>query len=270
MVRLFFFLSCLTLTCVNAYDIVDESEKTKSLGLGDWYIHSDGELHLMQQLLRPNDLVFDVGANVGEWSLYALQVEPSIQLFSFEPLPLIYSDLKGKLAKYTNAEVFNLALSDRSGKANFCYYDETYDFSGLSGFFVREVLKADHKPPKIIRVDQLTLPDFCLEHNIDKIDFLKIDAEGAESMIIKGAREMIESQLITAIQFEYGGCYIDAKATLKEIYDLFVECDYAVFRIMPNGLIRIAQWGDHLEDFDLSNYVAVKRDALNSRLGIEG
>lgn len=250
-----------------AYEIVVENAKTKHLGYGEWLIDKDGELDLMQQLIRPGDIVFDVGANVGEWSLFALQLNIPIQLYAFEPLPLVFSDMQAHLSHYPHAQVFNLALSDKVGKGQFCHYDETYEFSALSSFYVREVLKADHQPPKIIEVTQDTLSHFCSEHNVDHIDFLKIDAEGAEWIILKGASDLIEQNKITAIQFEYGGCYVDAKTTLQETFDFLSKHDYAIFRIMPQGLIHIPEWDPSLENFDLSNYLAIKKEAASSRLG---
>ena len=249
------------------YTIIPENSQSHKLGYGDWYINTDGELHLLQQFLRPNDVVFDVGANVGEWGLYALGVEQSIHLYSFEPLPNIFSDMTNKLSCYPNVQTFNLALSDERGKSAFCYYDETYQFSGLSSFYVREVLKIDHQPPKIIEVERETVPYFCRQQNLDKIDFLKIDAEGAEWIIIKGAAPLIEGKKIRAIQFEYGGCYVDAKITLKEIYDFLSKNDYLVFRIMPHGLVHITHWKPSLENFDMSNYVAITKSDFIERLG---
>jgi FkbM family methyltransferase len=263
----FFACALLISNVLYGYTIISENSQSHQLGYGDWYINTDGELHLLQQFLRPNDVVFDVGANVGEWSLYALGVEKSIQLYSFEPLPNIFSDMQAKLSCYPNVKAFQLALSDKRGSGKFCYYDETYEFSGLSGFYVREVLKLDHKPPKIIDIQQETIPNFCQQQHLDKIDFLKIDAEGAEWIIIKGAAPLIKRKKIRAIQFEYGGCYVDAKITLKEIYDFLSKNDYLVFRIMPNGLVHITQWNPILENFDMSNYVAIKKSDFIERLG---
>ena len=258
-------LLCLSTAYLFGYQITQETPKTKNLGYGDWFIHTDGELHFMEHWLRPNDVVFDVGANVGEWSLYALGVESSIALYSFEPVPLIFSDLQKKLSEYPNVQAINLALSDQTGSASFCYYDESYDFSSLSGFWTREVLKADHELPKIIEVEQDTVAHFCSERGIEKIDFLKIDAEGAEWIILKGAASLIENNQIQSIQFEYGGCYVDAKATLEEIYYFLKKHGYLIFRLMPDGLIEIKEWNRHLENFDLSNYVAIKTEAYFNR-----
>lgn len=254
----FLFSAFLACNELHAYDVVMENAATEDLGYGDWYIHTDGELHLMQQLLRPEAVVFDVGANMGEWSLHALGVEASIHLYAFEPLPVVFTDLQDKLSAYPYAQAFNLALSNQIGKTTFCYYDETYEFSGLSGFYVREVLKNDHQPPKLIEVAQDTLSHFCLDHGIKQIDFLKIDAEGAEWLILNGAKTMIEENKIQAIQFEYGGCYLDAHTKLEDIFYFLTSRGYALYRIMPHGLIQITKWNPRLENFNLSNYVALK------------
>lgn len=241
------------------YSIQCEGPKTKHLGYGDWFIKSDGEWDLMKEILSPKDVVFDVGANVGEWSLYALKTQPSIELYAFEPVPLIFSELTDKLRGFSHARAFPFALSDENGQDRFYHYDETHDFSALSSFFVREVLKKDHQPPKVIEVEKKTLSTFCAEHAIDRIDFLKIDAEGAEWIILKGAADLIDREAIKAIQFEYGGCNIDSKTTLRDIYDFLASRDYLIFRIKPKGLIFIPKWHEHLENYELSNYFAIKK-----------
>lgn len=268
--KLRFIMAFMSMTMgLSAYDALIENNETKNLGYGEWVVKTDGEWNLMQELIRPGDTVFDVGANVGEWSLCALELNKPIYLYAFEPLPLIFNDLQQHLASYSGVQAFNLALSNNVGRVNFCYYDETYAFAGLSSFYVREVLKADHQPPKIIEVEQDTLVHFCLDHNIDKIDFLKIDAEGAEWVILQGAADLIAQNKITAIQFEYGGCYIDAKTKLEDIVYFLSKHDYLIFRIVPNGLIHIAEWSPHLENFIISNYVAIKKEELANRLGKE-
>lgn len=250
-----------------AYEIMNESRETKDLGYGEWVISTDGELDLMQKLVHPGNTIFDVGANVGEWSLHALELGIPIHLYAFEPLPLIFTDLQQRLSNYSSAQAVNLALSNNIGRVNFYYYDETYEFSGLSSFYVREVLKEDHQPPKIIEVEQDTLTHFCLSHNIDRIDFLKIDAEGAEWVILQGATNLIEQNKIKAIQFEYGGCYVDAKTRLEDIFNFLSQQEYLVFRIIPDGLIQITEWKPYLENFIISNYVAIKKEEISDLLG---
>jgi FkbM family methyltransferase len=265
----FFFIVCVAAK-VCAYDILVETTATQSLGYGDWYIHTDGELDLMREILRPGDTVFDIGAHMGDWSAYALAVEESISLYSFEPIPSTFSGLKNRLTEYPNAHCFCLALSNTTGRGQFCHYDESESFAGLSTFYAREVLKIGHQPPKVIEIEQDTVAHFCVEKGIEKIDFLKIDAEGAEWIILLGAERLLKDNRIGAVQFEYGGCFVDAKTTLKEIFTLFFSHEYLLFRIIPNGLISIPIWQDTLENFDMSNYLAIKKEMFLSRINYNG
>lgn len=69
---------------------------------------------------------------------------------------------------------------------------------------------------------------FCKINKLTGIDFLKIDAEGAECFILKRAQELLNNKSIKLIQFEYGGCNIDSKTTLKQIYDLLKKHNYTI------------------------------------------
>lgn len=248
---------CLFSLRLFSFEILPESAATRHMGYGDWYINTDGELSLMRQILRPGSVVIDAGANMGEWSRFALETEPSIALTAFEPIPQIFERLKSNLALYPHVHLCNSALSDTAGEGSFHYYDETPERSALSGFYYREVLRGDFQEPKIIQVPLQTLTDFCSENQIEHIDFLKIDTEGAEWKVLKGAEELIKNHRIEVIQFEYGGCYVDAKTTLQQVFRLLTENNYRVFRIIPNGLIHISVWDDYLENFILSNYCAM-------------
>jgi FkbM family methyltransferase len=249
------------LACVqlNAFEIVEQSKETEGLGFGEWNIAIDGESALMHAMLKPNDLVLDVGGNHGEWSTYALRAQPSIRIMAFEPVPPVFADLQANLGGNGNVQLFNYALSDKTGTASFHYYPEA---DGLSGFYYREVLRGDHPDPHVIEVAEKTLDLFCKENGINEIGFVKIDTEGAEWKILQGARDLIENRKIRAIQFEYGGCYIDAKTTLKDVAQFLTTHGYLIFRIVPKGLVHIAKWESSLENYHLSNYFALRREEL--------
>lgn len=250
--------TCLTLQLFS-FEILPQSPKTEGLGYYDWNIAEDGESLLVKQFLKPQSLVFDVGGNHGEWSLCALKAQPTIQIKVFEPVPLIFEGLVKTLRAYPNVQVFNYALSDQKGVTKFHYYTEA---DGLSGFYYREVLRGDQPDPQIISVNQETLDDFCQANSISTIDFIKIDTEGAEWKIIKSAQNLLKNHRIRAIQFEYGGCYIDAKTTLEQVLRLLKKHRYVIFRIIPTGLIHISKWEPSLENFHLSNYFAICEEDL--------
>lgn len=254
-------LTCLLFTRLAGFEILPQNETTKNLGFGEWNIAIDGEATLMQQFLGPNQTVFDIGANCGEWSQFALKTQPSINIYAFEPVPPVFERLKNTLGQNKNVKLFNHAISDKIGLALFHYYPEA---DGLSGFFYREVLRGDHPDPLILEVPEKTLDTFCLENNISFIDFIKIDTEGAEWKVLTGAKELIKNHQIKAIQFEYGGCYVDAKTTLKSVMAYLGENGYVLFRIMPKGLIHIAKWEPYLENYHLSNYFAIRQEDMPS------
>ena len=128
----------------------------------------------------------------------------------------------------------------------------------MSGFYDREILrekvKLNHE--KIV-VNVNTLDSFCLENLVSHIDFLKIDTEGEELNVLKGASSLLKNKLISVIQFEYGGCYIDSETTLKEVYNLLVKHGFEIFRISPKGLIKIGKWKEQIENYKYCNYLAV-------------
>ena len=243
-----------------SFEIFSQCPSTEKLGYGDWYIDTDGELVLMQQLLKPGNVVFDVGGNHGEWSSFALQAQPNIQLFTFEPVPPVFEILQKTLENYNQVQLFDCALSDQIGISEFMYYPEA---DGLSSFYYREVLRGDHPDPQVIYVQQETLDHFCEAHAIQKIDFMKLDTEGSEWRIFKGAENLLKNHQIRAIQFEYGGCNVDSKTTLKQMIAMLTDNAYVIFRIIPTGLILISKWEDSLENYHLSNYFAICEEDLS-------
>lgn len=204
---------------------------------------------------RGGDLVFDIGANVGEWTSYLLSIEPSALVYCFEPLPNIFAMLQENL-KERSAILNNLGISSASGSAAFFYYA---DCAALSSLHRRADLESHlNTAPTLCQVELETLDTFCQARGIYHIDFVKIDTEGNELNVLVGAKGLLENGAIDMIQFEYCSCYLDSKTTLKEVYALLSRYGYRVYRITPFGLIEIAQWRDGLETFKYSNYLAVR------------
>jgi len=260
-------LSALFCLKLGAFEILSQTKETEGLGFGEWNIAIDGESEVMKAMIKANDLVFDIGGNHGEWSSAALLHEPTIKIKAFEPVPVVYEDLKKVLGHNSQVELFNYAISDNTGLVPFHYYPES---DGLSGFYYREVLRGDHPDPLVIEVKERTLDAFCEENRISEIGFIKIDTEGAEWKILQGARSLIENRKIRAIQFEYGGCYVDAKTTLKDVMSFLSKNNYLVFRIIPTGLVHISRWEASLENYHLSNYFALRAEELPGYCLVQG
>jgi len=83
------------------------------------------------------------------------------------------------------------------------------------------------------------------------IDFLKVDVEGHELEVFKGATGMLSQSRIGHIQFEYGGCNIDARVLLKDLFDFFTPYRYASINY-PNDLRHVPRYDQRLENFSIS------------------
>lgn len=239
-------------TCINIYHPQEQNDA----GYDNYYIQINGELRIIQECIKPHSVVFDVGASIGEWSQSVINYVKPIKLYSFEPIPDVFMQLERNL-RQQGATLTRIALSNTVGTHTFVYYQRNTQTAELSGFFQRPLVEERcNIQPTFLTVQTDTIDHFCYEQDVKEIDFLKIDTEGAELLVLQGAQNMLKENRIKLIQFEYGGTYQDAKATLYEVYQLLTKNGYSVFRIVPEGLVAISKWYPELENYRYSNYLA--------------
>lgn len=213
----------------------------------------NGEKRLLHDVLsqRPNAVVFDVGANRGNWTQEALRVNPRATIHCFEPALTTFSQLTAR--GFPSSVICNrLALGETPGQVNFFVHTDSRISSIYSGYIERA---ADH----VEHVAITTIDRYCAEKKIDRIDLLKIDAEGHDLAVIKGAREMLSHKRIDFVQFEYGTYWILSKTFLRDAFAFIAEYDYDVFKIMPGGLMPVPTYRFDLELFRVSNYLLKAR-----------
>ena len=147
----------------------------------------------------PINCVFDVGANVGQTSLTVLNHFPNAEVYSFEPHPDTFERLTAVL-KGRRARAFNIALSSTSGKAELFTYDTDVinSLTPTATFAVRF-----GKTAKSISIQVSTVDEFCSSHRIDTIDVLKLDTEGCDLEVLKGAVEKFKSRKIKIVYTEF-------------------------------------------------------------------
>ena len=244
---------------------LNANEWTSKNGYNNCNFFTNGENCCLSRNLNKNSVViFDVGANIGDWTLMALKYAPTAQIYAFEPHPEIFKVLLSK-SRNMNIKCLPFALSDQEGLADFWEWGDNTNVekSGLNGLFYRPILKEMFSQnPGMIQVYKLTLDDICEKNNVKHIDYLKIDTEGNEYFVLLGANRMISNRSIEIIQFEYGGCYIDSNTRLETVYKFLTERGYDIFRILPETLLPITNWDPKLENFQYSNYIAI----LNKKL----
>jgi hypothetical protein len=110
-----------------------------------------------------------------------------------------------------------------------------------------------------------------MENEIEVINWLKVDVEGHELEVLKGAESTISSKQIDFISFEFGGANIDTRTFFKDYYNFFDEEDYRIYRILPSGkLYEIQSYKESEEKFRVTNYVAVNSNIkVPARLVVE-
>jgi FkbM family methyltransferase len=143
---------------------------------------SEGESDLFRQLVRPGHTVVEVGANLGAHTLLLAQLAgPSGRVLAFEPQRLVFQALCANMAlnSITNAHCFHQAAGAEPGELLVPVLDplRTNNFGGLA--------LGGHRQGE--RVPVVPLDDL----NLDLCDILKIDAEGMEGDVLRGARRMI-------------------------------------------------------------------------------
>lgn len=213
-----------------------------------------GELWLAQWALKGKQepVVFDVGANVGDWSLAILGFCPTAHVHAFEPALEAYKTLASRVAG-PNVTLNRLGVGASPDVLPF--YE--YGVSALSSFHNY----GDREPRNVYVVEVCTLADYCRVHQVGYIDLLKVDTEGHDFWVLKGAEPLLREQRVPVIQFEYGPANINSRVFLRDIFDYIVQFPYAVFRLYPRYLLPVPKYGADLENLISVNYVLIANDS---------
>lgn len=233
---------------------------------GGGLVETSGEAWALEHLVRAAcdparaPVVFDVGANVGDYTRLVLDHLPEAVVFAFEPAKAVYDTLTGRLASESaRVKAFNFGFSDTAGTVDLhAYAVDGNEVSLLASIDVRRQTQAvDVTRRGSERVRMETLDAFCDAESVERIDLLKIDVEGHELSVLRGARRMLAEGRVAIIQFEFGPANISSRTYFYDLWSLLAD-DYRIYRIVPRGVAPIDFYGEHLEIFLTTNYLAVR------------
>lgn len=195
-------------------------------------------------------VVLDVGAHYGEWS-ESLLAQPgnTPTLHAFEPSA--HSAVKARDAIGGRGEVHLFALSDKPGAGSLLIVHE-----GAGSNSVVPFTDSERPSGEIEHIAFSTVDDFCAEHGIERVTLLKIDAEGHDLAVLRGAEEMLGKRAIDLIQFEYNLRWIDARVFLLDAFQLLEGHSYRLAKVTPRGIETYERWHHELEKFVECNYLA--------------
>lgn len=229
---------------------------TNVLRFDDWNrIASNGEQMVQRVALsRPEPVVFDVGANLGQWSTALLgQPGHDPELHAFEPSS--YSRARAVETLGDRAQVHALAMSSEPGRAELQIVRQGAGVNSLVPFDGERVASAT----EAVQVD--TVDRFCERLDLPSITLLKVDAEGLDLRVLLGAQEMLAHGHIGIAQFEYNWRWVASRTYLKDAFELLSGLpQYSLGKVTPKGIEFYQRWHHELETFRESNYVLVRDD----------
>ena len=232
-------------------------KKVRTLAFGNlWDFKNNGEMEVVEMIAKQIGIsvFFDVGANNGEYSLWASQKTRAkdVQFHLFEPSPDTF--LKLDQCQFGSLQVVKNKLAlGKNPDGQMDFFVNSLDT--LSGFYPRNS-ETDQK----ISVPVTNLDRYTEKKSVSSIDFLKIDVEGHEVDVLYGAKGLLSGKKIKAIQFEFGFNNTVSRTFFKDFYEL-LSPDFDLYLIQRGGLVPVLCYDYEWEAFGkVSNYLAVLKE----------
>lgn len=211
-------------------------------------------------------VIFDVGANIGDWTIYLLDDLlhinriTNIEIHAFEPVNSTFKVLKKNILNHQLGSCVNfnnLALSSENGIDKIYVSGENAGTNSLH----RDGLNQNQQT---LSIQKSTAADYCTKLDIKKIHFLKIDTEGHDVEVLKGALPLFKEQKILVCQFEYNFRWVYSQHFLKEVFDLLNDLPYKIGKITNSKIQFYNKWHPELERFFEGNYIIMHNNSISS------
>ena len=186
------------------------------------------EREFLNNFLRPGDTFVDVGANIGLFTLIAVnRVGAEGQVIAFEPTPETFARLVQNVQSSgcRNISCEQLALSDKSGKIEMT--------KSIDGFDAWNSLASPKKGQALVKgtIQATTWTDYAQEHGLaGRVTMMKIDVEGWETWVLEGGRKFLSRADAPLLQVEFtDGAARAAGSSCRELYERLTGMGYGIF-----------------------------------------
>lgn len=200
-------------------------------------------------------VVYDVGANVGQWVTSALPYFPQAELHLFEPVPSTFSQLALNMRDQESViGLHNVGLGDTSSMSvfNLGADSTTATTCKIDGMPFHEEIYKTRVTCCIVRADS-----FIAENNLPLPEYIKTDCEGMDLRALRGFGEVLKN--VRALQFEYGVFNIGSRDLLVDYWNFLSERDFLVGKIYPYK-VEFGSYHFSMENFRAANFIAVRKE----------
>ena len=222
--------------------------KNMGIGVRLWQINKIGALCQALEFSRLNlfedsaiqklDCVVDVGAHVGLWSMSLLECVKTARVIAFEPAPDIFKQLKKRLCGFSNVQVFNIAVGSHKGNVKFNIKNDSGQLNSILE------LNAETKDYFTGASDTLTQVDVCMD-TLDnlladqkEISLLKIDVQGYEEEVLKGAVSILKKTRFVLIEWS---CFVqyEGGVDFTRVHEILTkECNFQLYNFDQPMVIK--------------------------------
>jgi FkbM family methyltransferase len=192
---------------------------------------------------------------VGHYTEAFLKKHPAGHSYVFEPSERHFEILAKRLGNRKNITFLKCGLADE-GKDALLYKDA--EVTGLASLTKRRLNHYGINMDQFETVKLQTLDQIIKQQNVPSIDLLKIDVEGHELDVLKGATNAFRDARIHLVQFEFGGCNLDTRTSLADFFYFFKERAFTLGLVQPSGRIQmLPNYDEFFEQYRTANFVAI-------------
>lgn len=200
--------------------------------------YEQAETDMMLRLVNEGDSIFDIGANIGWYSLILAKKFSSIAIHAFEPIASTFEYLSRhvELNQAKSVKIYPFGFADKEADLVFYYYPEGSVNASLARM-------GDHAGTREIKCHVKKIDDFVKERKL-KVDFIKCDVEGAELLVFKGGERVLAEQkpVVFTEMLRKWSAKFDYHP--NEIIELFERLGYQCFSIKGEKLANFSKMND--------------------------
>lgn len=220
----------------------------------------DGTISLWTKLVNKSDVIIDIGANTGIYTMLASSINPKSNIYAFEPIYRVYNILEKNIKNnslHPKVEAFKMALSDYNGVG------QMYDLP-VEHMYTASLNKNIHEErgqkleATVENVEVSTLDAFKQKKLLSKIDLIKIDVESHEPSVLKGMVEILKNDLPTMVVEIWNN---DVGSKVEEIINIF---PYEYYIIYTNSLQKVSSIKNDNPEKGYLNYLICTSEIAKS------